>query len=75
MENATIRKENSIRVLKSHNIPYTENLPSIETADNVRIRTKEEIAKRALCCLITVQVACDMDNGGDIDDYKYDMEI
>lgn len=70
MNNAILRKEKSINLLKSQNIPYIEHLPTIETAENVRIRTKEEIATRALCSLITIQVACDIDNGGDIEDSK-----
>lgn len=66
MTTALLRKEKSIEILKSHNIPYIEHLPVIETSDNIKIRSKEEIAKRALACLLSVQVACDIQNGGNV---------
>lgn len=66
MENEAVkRKERSIKILNQHNVPYIEHLPVIETSDQVRIRTKDEIAKRAIACLITIQLACDMSNGPD----------
>ncbi len=57
------RKERSIDILKKQNIPYMEGLPMIETASEIEItRTADEIAKRAIACLVTIQVACDMSN-------------
>lgn len=53
------RKERSIEKLKLHNVPYIVHLPVIETACKVKIRTAEEIAQRAVACLLAVQVACD----------------
>lgn len=60
---AQIRKERSIEILKAYNVPYIEHLPVIETADCVRIRTAEEIARRAVACLFAIQVACDASDG------------
>lgn len=62
---AIARKAHSIAILKQYQIPFLESLPVIETKSSVRIRTKEEIARRVLACLITIQVACDMANGCD----------
>lgn len=53
------RKARSLENLKQYNIPYIDHLPVIETPDEVKIRTKDDIAKRAIACLITIQVACD----------------
>lgn len=60
---AQMRKERSVEILKAHGVPYIEHLPVIETADSVRIRTAEEIARRAVACLFAVQVACDASGG------------
>lgn len=61
-QRALERKIRSIEVLKEYNVPYIENLPVIETSDCIKIRTKDEIAKRAITCLITIQLACDVMN-------------
>lgn len=61
------RKERSVALLKEHGVPYIEHLPCIETAQEVTPRTAEEIAKRALACLLTVQVACDICAEKDVD--------
>lgn len=60
---AQMRRARSIEILKAHNVPYIEHLPVIETSDCVRIRTAEEIARRAVACLFAIQVACDASNG------------
>ena len=62
MKTAEQRKQESIAVLQSQNIPWIEHLPVIETADEVRLRSAEEIARRAIACLITIQLACDRQN-------------
>ncbi|MDE7479030.1 MAG: DUF4272 domain-containing protein, partial [Lachnospiraceae bacterium] len=54
---AQMRKERSIEILKAHNVPYIQHLPVIETVEKVRVRTAEEIANRAVACLLTIQVA------------------
>jgi hypothetical protein len=45
---AVERKQNSERLLKSLNIPFIDHLPLIEEDDEAKIRTPQEIAKRAL---------------------------
>lgn len=64
------RKSKSIEILKQHGVPYIEHLPVIETKDQVKIRTAEEIAKRAIACLITIQMAFEHRNGEDIEDSR-----
>lgn len=67
---AILRKEKSIEILKKYRVPYIEHLPHIETKENIRIRTKEEIAKRAISCLITIQYACDLNQVDDVEELK-----
>lgn len=62
-EEALMRKERSIEILKAHHVPYIQHLPAIETAEKVRIRTAEEIANRAVACLLAIQVACEASGG------------
>ncbi len=57
------RKERSISILISNNIPYFEGLPCIETEDIVKRRTKYDIAKRAVACLISIQMAFEHQHG------------
>ncbi len=59
LKEAQMRKKRSIEILKAHNVPYIPHLPMIATADQVRVRTVEEIARRAVTCLLAIQVACD----------------
>ena len=70
MKSAEERKQQSIALLKEQGVPYIEHLPVIETADDVRLRSAEEIARRAICCLITIQLACDLQNQQDVEDSR-----
>ena len=68
MKSAEQRKLESNRLLQQQGIPYLDQYPVIDNADNVRLRSEEEISRRALCCLITIQLACDMQNSTKIDE-------
>ncbi|MGG2395709.1 DUF4272 domain-containing protein [Pseudomonas sp. SH1-B] len=57
------RKAASIARLQATDIPYIDHLPMIEAASDVRVRSKEEIARRAIACLVTIQAACDRNAG------------
>lgn len=57
------RKRKNIALLQEQGVPTMEHLPHIEDAETVRRRTVEEVARRAVCCLLTVQVACDIAKG------------
>jgi hypothetical protein len=61
------RKARSIEILKKQGIPYTDGLPVIESAGEARIRSAEEIAERAVCCLVTIQHAFDVINNNDVE--------
>lgn len=62
------RKARSIAILKEKGVPYIEHLPVIEI--DVTPRTPEEIAKRAIACLLSVQVACDFAHDGDVEESR-----
>ncbi|MDS0525846.1 DUF4272 domain-containing protein [Clostridium sp. SHJSY1] len=65
--NSLERKQKSIEILKANKIPYMEGLPAIEAANEIEMRSAEEIAKRAIACLISIQVACDITEKRDIE--------
>lgn len=69
MKAPLLRKEQSIEILKQYSIPYIDWLPILESAEEVTIRSAEELAKRAIACQWVIQVACD------IHSEKYDDEI
>jgi hypothetical protein len=60
LSESQIRKENSIKLLKKYNVPYIDHLPVIEDSRQAKIKTIDQIAKRAICTLITIQYACDI---------------
>ena len=57
------RKQVSIAILQEHGVPYIDWLPVIEDASEAHVRSAEEIARRAIACLITIQAAFDRYNG------------
>ena len=61
------RKQQSIDILKKSNIPYIEHLPRIESSFDIKPRTIEEIARRALACLMAIQVACDINTNSEVE--------
>ncbi len=69
------RKEKSIEILKKYGVPFIEHLPHIETKETARIRTREEIAKRAMTCLIVIQYACDLNQLDDVSDLEESKEF
>lgn len=70
MKNPQQRKQESILKLKAKAIPYIDWLPPIESSDDVIQRSAERIAKRAIACLLMIQVACDLDQ----DQFKQETE-
>jgi hypothetical protein len=61
------RRAKSIEILKEQGVPYMEQLPLRESEEEVTPRSAEEIARRAIACLLTIQVACDMAQENDIE--------
>jgi hypothetical protein len=64
------RKQKSIEILKANKVPYMEGLPVIEGVNEIEMRSEEEIAKRAIACLISIQVACDINSGENIEEAR-----
>lgn len=64
---AVNRKARSVEILKQYGVPYIEHLPVIETKEEVKIRTAEEIAQRAIACLIAIQMAFEQKAGENIE--------
>ena len=62
-KNPETRKAQSIAKLQDRGIRYLDSLPVIEAADEARIRSAEEIARRAIACLIAIQAACEQNDG------------
>ena len=56
------RKDESLKKLKERSIPYIEWLPHIESSNDVTPRSAEDIAKRAITCLLLIQAACDLNH-------------
>ena len=65
-KNKKQRKDESIVKLKSYGIDYIENLPSIYDSNDVEIKSVEEIAKRYIANIISIQFAYDILNENDI---------
>jgi hypothetical protein len=61
------RKQKSIEILKAKQVPFMEGLPMIEDVTEIEVRSAEEIAKRAIACLIAIQVACDIKSGENVE--------
>ncbi len=68
--NSLERKEKSIQILRANKVPYMEGLPAIEDVNEIEMRSAEEIAKRAISCLISIQVACDINSGENIEESR-----
>ena len=46
------RKTRSESILGQHNVPVNKNLPRIEDEEEVLVRSREEVAKRAMALLV-----------------------
>lgn len=56
------RREKSNNIIKSMGIACLEELPVLEDSSQVEIKSINDICKRAIACLFSVQVACDIAN-------------
>lgn len=60
------RKERSEKILLEKNIPFIEHLPPIVGEEDEKIRTKEEVVKRAVAlCIVALKGECQL-SGEDI---------
>ena len=71
------RREKNNEFLTKNNITINNNLLSKMDDQKVKLKNIDEICKRAITCLITIQVACDINNGKDIKsaEYKDDLDF
>lgn len=69
------RKQKSIEILKANRVPYMEGLPAIQDADEVEGRSGEEIAKRAIACLIAIQVVCNISEKRNVEESRKFFEL
>jgi predicted nucleic acid-binding protein len=61
-QSALDRKSRSLEILKQRNIPFITRLPVIVSDEDVQIRPKEEVAKRAIALAIISTYAADLAN-------------
>jgi len=60
--NGQERRAKSNELIKNMGIACFEELPMIETSTQVGLKSLDDICKRAIACLISTQVACDIAN-------------
>lgn len=57
------RRRKTIERLKKAGVAYNEHLPYVPPADHVTLKSPEEVRKRAVACMLSVQLACSIRNG------------
>lgn len=65
------RRQKSNERIKKMGIACYEQLPMLEDSDHVTLRSFDNICRRAVACLLSTQIACDIEN----DAYEQSMEI
>lgn len=64
------RRERSNKKIKKLGIACMEQLPMLESSDEVKLKSLDEMCKRAIACLLAIQVACDINSGNDYEESK-----
>lgn len=62
------RKRASIAYIQERGIPHLETLPLLPPAAACVWKSQEDIARRAVALLIVIQYACDVAQGGDLEE-------
>lgn len=57
------RRVKTIEQLKKMGIDYNPHLPLLESSENVKLKSAKEVKKRALGCMLCVQLAWSIRNG------------
>lgn len=65
------RRNKNNQFIKEQGIACYENLPLCESSKEVKLKSLEEIAKRAIACILTIQIVYDIQN----DDYENSVNI
>ena len=58
-----IRKQKNNNFLLKHNISFAKSLSCLYKDEEISLKSLDEVCKRAIVCLIIVQIACDIRNG------------
>lgn len=63
--------------LKQNNIATNDNLLCDKDETSIKLKSIDDMCKRAIASLITIQVACDINNGQDIksEEYKENFDL
>lgn len=64
------RKENSNKFIKELGIDCLETLPLVESSEQVKLKDIDTICKRIFASIISIQLACDIDQGNDYEASK-----
>ncbi len=64
------RKKKSELYIKLLGVAINENLPCIESSKEIKIKDIDKICKRAIACLISTQLACDINNNNNYEQSK-----
>lgn len=57
------RRKKSIEKLRNQRIAVNEHLSLLPSSENVKVKNAEEVTKRALGCMMCIQLACSIRNG------------
>lgn len=64
------RRKKSNEKIKQMGIACLETLPMIEDSTSVSLKTTNEICSRAIACLLSIQLACDIAENNDYEESK-----
>lgn len=59
------RRAKTIEQLMKQGIAYNPHLPLLPSGDKVNLKSPEEVKKRAMACMLSIQLACSIRNGED----------
>ena len=66
------RRNNTIEKLKKLGIDFNPNLPFVESREQIKVKDLKIVKKRALACMLSIQLACSIRNG---EDYKQSVDF
>lgn len=64
------RRVKSNEKIKKLGIACFEKLPVLEDSSQVKLKSLDDICKRAIACLLSIQLACDISEGNDYNESK-----
>lgn len=64
------RRNSSNEFIKNMKIACLETLPLLETSKEVKLKSIDTICKRAIACLLSIQLACDIEENRDYEESK-----